>query len=432
MRAISIDKNTSTLKKRVESRSSTIENWARKSILNWLSNISIGYLKLEEYGEIYEFGDDSSHLQAHVVIQSSETYTDIVFNGLVGAGESYIRGSWVSSDLVSVVRVLCANMSVMQSVNNSVLSSINQCLASLVHRFWKNNSHNNSRLNIAAHYDLGNDFFELFLDKSMMYSSAIFPQDDMSLDAAAEYKLEHICQRLQLKSTDHLLEIGTGWGGMAIHAAKNYGCRVTTTTISREQYEYATEQVREAGLQDKITLLLDDYRDLKTEAGGSFDKLVSIEMIEAVGHRYYQQYFDACSRLLKPEGLMLIQAITVPDQRYSITKNSTDFIQRYIFPGGELPCVSVIADHVTTDTNMQIVGIEDITLDYAKTLEAWRCAFLKHIDTVKSQGFDDMFIRLWDFYLAYCEGGFRERTIGTVQMLMAKPRCKQLPITSHS
>jgi len=261
----------------------------------------------------------------------------------------------------------------------------------------------------------------------MMYSSAIFPDESSTLEQAASYKLEHICQRLQLTESDHLLEIGTGWGGMAIYAAKHFSCRVTTTTISKEQYAHTLTQVKAEGLEDKITVLLDDYRDLE----GEFDKLVSIEMIEAVGYQYYEQYFSTCSQLLKDDGLMLIQAITVPDQRYETTKKSTDFIQRYIFPGGELPCLSVIANHITKHTNMQIVGIEDITLDYAKTLAMWRHRFFDKLDHVKAQGFDDVFIRMWDFYLSYCEGGFRERTISTVQALMAKPRCLSLPAIAY-
>jgi cyclopropane-fatty-acyl-phospholipid synthase len=421
MRAISIDKTKVNAPR--QSTNSQIDRWSKRFVLRWLENIHIGYLVINDGNQRYSFGDATASLSATVTVTSPIVYRDILFNGLVGAGEAYMRGAWYSSDLVTVVRVLSANMSEMQS-QTSFWSSINQCLTGLAHRYFRANTQANSRLNIAAHYDLGNDFFNLFLDDSMMYSSAIYPTHDASLEEAASYKLEHICQRLQLTEDDHLLEIGTGWGGMAIYAATHYGCRVTTTTISKEQYEHARVEVVAAGLEDKITLLLNDYRDLE----GQFDKVVSIEMIEAVGQQYYQQYFSACSRLLKPHGLMLIQAITVPDQRYETTKKSTDFIQRYIFPGGELPSITVMSTHVNRDTDMQIVGIDDITLDYAKTLQAWRERFFQAIDQVREQGFDDTFIRMWDFYLAYCEGGFRERTISTVQMLMAKPRCQQLPV----
>lgn len=424
MKAVSID-NTH-LNNKLSIQTNLIDRLAKRSVLALLENISEGGLVVEEGKHRYTFGDQQASLQAKVVVHDPIAYKDLLFNGLVGSGEAYMRGAWTSPDLIAVIRVFCANMSSIQNMEGR-WSAFNQYIAGFVHRHWRANSKENSRLNIAAHYDLGNDFFKLFLDPTMMYSSAIYSHDQMSLEEAAEYKLKHICERLQLQPCDHLLEIGTGWGGMAIYAATHYGCRVTTTTISKEQYDHAVASVKWAGLEDKITILLDDYRDLE----GSFDKLVSIEMIEAVGHQYYQQYFAACSRLLKPEGLMLIQAITVPDQRYHQTLRSADFIQRYIFPGGELPSLSVIAQHVTADTDMQIVGVEDITLDYARTLADWRQRFLQQLDTVRDQGFDEVFIRMWDFYLGYCEGGFRERVISTVQTLIAKPRYLSLPKVQH-
>lgn len=419
MRAVSINKTKVNTEYRQEH---WLDKRCKQFVTRWLENIKEGCLTLIDGEQTQTFGCADTTLTATVTVKAPIVYRDIVFNGLVGAGEAYMRGAWHSNDLVAVVRVLSANFNAMQS-NRTVWTSINEGVTSIIHRYFRANTQANSRLNIAAHYDLGNDFFGLFLDKSMMYSSAIYPHKTATLEQAAAYKLEHICQRLQLTPDDHLLEIGTGWGGMAIYAATHYGCRVTTTTISKEQYEYAKAEVMAAGLEDKITLLLDDYRDLE----GQFDKAVSIEMIEAVGHKYYQQYFSACSHLLKPNGLLLIQAITVPDQRYELTKKTTDFIQRYIFPGGELPSVKVISDHVEKDTDMQIVGLDDITLDYAKTLAAWRERFLTKIEDVREQGFDDVFIRMWDFYLAYCEGGFRERAISTIQLVMAKPRCQHLP-----
>lgn len=429
MRATSINKPSSYHMEYAQQSSQPVgflERYYKRAIHQWLSDITIGCLVLEEGGECYTFGDAHSEFAARVTIHSPITYRDLLLNGLVGAGESYMRGAWSSPDLVLAVRILCANLSVMQQAQRGWFSA-KQFLANSAHHFFRHNSKKNSRLNIAAHYDLGNDFFSLFLDPSMMYSSAIYPNPEATLAEAATYKLEHICQRLCLNDTDHLLEIGTGWGGMAIYAAKNYGCHVTTTTISKEQYEYAQQAVQREGLADKVTVLFNDYRDLE----GQFDKLVSIEMIEAVGHRYYSSYFSACSRLLKADGLMLIQAITVPDQRYEVTKNSTDFIQQYIFPGGELPSVHIINQHLRDDTDLQVVGIDDIALDYAKTLAAWRDGFFEKIDQVRAQGFNDVFIRMWDFYLAYCQGGFRERTISTVQMVMAKPRCQQLPLVTR-
>jgi cyclopropane-fatty-acyl-phospholipid synthase len=279
------------------------------------------------------------------------------------------------------------------------------------------NTRKGSRKNIAAHYDLGNDFFHLFLDPTMMYSAAVFDTSEATLEDASQAKLNEICLQLELTPDDHLVEIGTGWGGMAIHAATHYGCRVTTTTISREQYEYARQRVAELGLTDRITVLCEDYRNLT----GQFDKLVSVEMIEAVGHQFYGNYFARCSALLKPSGKMVIQAITISDQRYRQARDTVDFIKRFIFPGGCLPSLAVIADHIARDTDMQIVHLRDITQDYARTLACWRERFTEQLEAVRRMGFDDHFIRMWEFYLCYCEGGFRERIIGTVQLSFAKP-----------
>ena len=261
-----------------------------------------------------------------------------------------------------------------------------------------------------------------------MYSSAIFPNEKSSLHEASIHKLTHVCERLQLSPEDHLLEIGTGWGSMAIHAARHYGCRVSTTTLSVQQFEFAKERIKEAGLEDRIELLLCDYRDLN----GSYDKLVSIEMIEAVGHQFYGNYFQKCASLLKDEGLMLIQAITISDQRYEQAKNSVDFIQRYIFPGGCLPSNSVIAKHVAQNTDMQIIGLEDITHDYALTITHWRERFLANAQDYFAQGLSGDFIRMWDYYLAYCQGGFMERVIHTSQFLIAKPLFRNTPSIGSS
>ncbi len=420
MRAVSIDN-----KKVSESASAFVDSWAKKLILSWLSKIKQGRLTLVDNGQYSYFGQSESeaNISGTIIIQHTSTYRDILFNGAIGTAEAYMKGSWNSPNLVHVIQVLCQNIELVLELNNG-WSKLSNTLMGWSHRLFRSNSKENSKLNIAAHYDLGNDFFSLFLDPTMMYSAAIYPDKNMTLDGAATYKLDHICQRLCLTEKDHLLEIGTGWGGMAIHAAKHYGCRVTTTTISKEQHSYAKAQIKAEGLDDRVTVLLDDYRDLT----GKFDKLVSIEMIEAVGPEYYKSYFEMCSKLLKSDGLMLIQAITMPDQRYALTSNSVDFIQKYIFPGGHLPCNSVLLNHVAKDTDMQVVGIEDITLDYARTLEHWRERFTDKLLAVKEQGYDDVFVRMWDYYLCYCEGGFRERTIGTVQMLMAKPRCLNLPV----
>jgi cyclopropane-fatty-acyl-phospholipid synthase len=283
---------------------------------------------------------------------------------------------------------------------------------------WLNrNTRNGSQRNIAAHYDLGNDFYALWLDKRMMYSGAIFEHVDMSLEAASVAKLDRICRKLNLSPRDHVLEIGTGWGGFAIYAAENYGCRVTTTTISGQQYDYAKDAIARAGLEDRVTLLQSDYRDLD----GQYDKLVSIEMIEAVGHEYHDTYFRKCCELLKRDGLMLLQAITIADQHYERAKRTVDFIKRYIFPGGCLTSVTAMSDTLTRKTDMRIVNLEDIGPHYATTLRCWRERFFDNVDRVRGMGYSEEFIRMWQYYLCYCEGAFLERAIGNVQMLMMRP-----------
>lgn len=397
---------------------------AQRLLFRFLETLEHGRLVIQDKQGIFEFGQSSEEAKvcAHITVHNEEAYREIIVNGSVGAGEAYMAGFWSSPDLTHVIQVFVANMELLQSLDKQ--SSVFGKLASKVlHFMLRRNSREGARKNIHAHYDLSNEFFSLFLDRSMMYSAAIFPTAHADIHEASEYKLWHICQRLNLQPDDHLVEIGTGWGAMAIYAASHYGCKVTTTTISRAQYEYACEAVEKAGVQDKVTVLEKDYRDLE----GQYDKLVSIEMIEAVGHNYYQEYFAKCSSLLKPDGLMLIQAITIADQRYERAKKNVDFIQKYIFPGGALPSVSAIANHVADDTDMMVVGLEDITEHYADTLKAWRQRFMNKLPEVNTLGFDETFIRMWEFYLCYCEGGFRERVIGTCQVLMAKPQCKQLP-----
>lgn len=394
-----------------------LESLSRKLVLQTFQQIQKGSLTIVEGESSYHFGEaqDTSTLHAQIRVHSPNVYRELLFGGSIGAAESYMMAEWSTSCLVSVVRLLCANMDVLNRMDGR-WSSVKGLMNRLMHKLNRN-SRSGSRKNIAAHYDLGNEFFKLFLDPSLMYSSAIYPSETSTLEEASLYKLDAVCSKLGLTEDDHLLEIGTGWGGLAIHAAKHYGCRVTTTTLSKEQYQHAQQAVAEAGLEDRITLLLKDYRDLT----GQYDKLVSIEMIEAVGHEYYPTYFSKCSSLLKADGLMLIQAITITDQRYDAAKNSVDFIQKYIFPGGGLPSNTVMAQCIANCTNMTMVDLHDIGLDYARTLADWRERFHQRIETVRRQGFDDVFCRMWDFYLAYCEGGFRERVISTVQAVMAKP-----------
>ncbi|MCR6653534.1 MAG: cyclopropane-fatty-acyl-phospholipid synthase family protein [Cellvibrionaceae bacterium] len=400
----------------------TLDSLARRLVLTMLNKIRVGHLSVEEGGQVYSFGEpqETTEMVAHIYVGHPSFYRYVLANGTIGAGEAYMLKAWWSPDLVQVVRLMALNMPLIQMLD-SRWSFAKNIVNRIAHRLRVNNKKGSKR-NIAAHYDLGNCFFELFLDPTMLYSSAIFTTPESTLEQASLNKQRHICERLRLRKTDYVLEIGTGWGGMAIYAAKHYGCHVTSVTISKEQYEYAVDWVRREALQDRVEIRLQDYRDIS----GQFDKLVSIEMIEAVGHQYYASYFAKCSALLKPNGKMLIQAITIADQRYEREKDNVDFIQRYIFPGGCLPSVAVIADAVARHTDLQIVGLEDITAHYARTLAEWRRRFFLRIDEVRQQGFDDVFIRMWDFYLSYCEGGFRERVIGTSQILFAKPNCRDL------
>ena len=422
MKAISIAR-LSGHKVKGFSRSQSV---ARRLVIALLEKLEYGCLRLHEGDQVMLFGQapEQSDLVADIRVLDPRLYTDLVFGGSIGAGESYMSDYWQSNNLTSVVRIFARNLSVLDAMD-AKQSRLGKWALRLFH-VLNRNSKTGSRNNISAHYDLGNDFFRLFLDESLMYSAAIYPSPEASLAQAAEYKLQRVCEKLQLNADDHLLEIGTGWGGMAIYAAQHYGCKVTTTTISREQYECAKARVIEAGLQDRVEVLFDDYRDLN----GQFSKLVSIEMIEAVGHEHYDQYFSTCSALLKPNGLMLLQSITISDQRYEQARRSVDFIQRYIFPGGCLPCIGVIADKVMHKTDMTVVGVEEIGDHYAQTLKHWREAFMTRLDEVRSQGFDERFIRMWEFYLSYCEGGFLERSIGTTQVLLAKPSYRPVYFSS--
>ena len=391
---------------------------ARSFMLKVLAKLQIGSLTLKEQNETLTFGSSADPLAPHaeVHVHDNDLYRRILTGGSIAAGETFIEGLWSSPDLTAVTRAFSANMAMLEAMSDK--QNLLARVALKVSHWARRNTTTRSRENISAHYDLGNDFFSLFLDPSMMYSSAVYPTPDSDLATAAQHKLRLICEDLELTAEDHLVEIGTGWGGMAIFAAEHYGCRVTTTTISREQFDYTVAAVADKGLQDRITVLFDDYRDLQ----GRFDKLVSIEMIEAVGHQFYDTYFATVSRLLKPHGKAVIQAITMTEQRYEQARDSVDFIKRYIFPGGCLPSLTVISDSLSRVTDMQMSHLRDITRDYADTLSAWHDGFLGKLDTVRQMGFDDRFIRMWRYYLSYCEGGFRERIIGTYQITMTKPR----------
>ncbi len=394
---------------------SFLERNCKMLVLKLLNQLREGQLTLREGGQELLFGQADTDIRASINVKHGSFYRKVLFGGSIGAADAYIDGDWETEDLTTVIRILARNQQVLQQLEKrfALLTIPVQRLRHLLRR----NNHSGSKKNILAHYDLGNAMYQTFLDPTMMYSAAIYPTPDSTLDKAAVYKLDHICQRLQLKPEDHVIEIGTGWGGFAIHAAANYGCKVTTTTISDAQHEEAGRRIRAAGLEDKITLLKQDYRELK----GQYDKLVSIEMIEAVGYNYLPEFFKTCSRLIKADGMMMLQAITLNDQQYQDYLRGVDFIQSHVFPGGCILSNQTLFNQVAEHTDMVVRNLEDIGLHYARTLEDWRSRFSANSKKVTELGYDERFRRLWDFYFSYCEGGFRERTISTVQLTAAKP-----------
>ena len=393
----------------------------KRAVLRQLHQLQHGQLVLIVDGERLCFGQPGAALHGEIEVHNAALWSMVAANGSIGAGEAYIHDYWSSPDLTAVIRIFVANLDVLDGMERG-LARLRRPLVKTLH--WLNrNTRQGSRRNISAHYDLGNALFEQLLDPTMMYSAAMFRSADDSLEQAQLYKLERICQKLDLKPDDHLLEIGTGWGSMALYAATHYGCKVTTTTLSHEQFAYTQRRIEEQGLQDRITLLLQDYRDLT----GTYDKLVSIEMVEAVGHRFLPAYFKQCAHLLKDDGLMLLQAITIRDQRHEQASRSVDFIQRYIFPGGALPSVSSMLETISRDTDMNLHHMEDFGLHYARTLRLWHDNLRRTRHSLEALGYDQAFFRLWEFYLCYCEGGFLERSIGTAQLLLAKPAARPMP-----
>jgi cyclopropane-fatty-acyl-phospholipid synthase len=399
------------------------ERLARWIVLRLLTHIHGGELELIEHEERWRFGAPVGERPLQVVLQvrSTSFYRNLL-RGSIGLCESYMDGQWDCEDLVALTRLAALNVATLDRLRRvlaPVLVPVQRWARWLVR-----NTPRRARSRIEAHYDLGNELFALFLDPTMMYSCAVFEQPQATLEEASLAKLERACAKLALSPEDHVLEIGTGWGGFAVYAAERYGCRVTTTTISREQHAYAVERVREAGLEDRVTVLLEDYRDLT----GSYDKLVSIEMIEAVGWQYFPTFFRCCSQLLREDGAMLLQAIVIDDRAYEVEKAGRSFINTYIFPGGCLPSMEVISRSIARVTDMRQVHLEDITAHYAVTLERWRERFLAAGERLGELGYDERFRRLWELYLSYCEGGFRERRIQDVQLLLAKPGNRAEPL----
>lgn len=407
-------------------QASFLARLGRKHLLAQLSQLKEGELRIQDGAQVHRFGARTARcaLTATITVNNAQFYADAAFGGTVGAGEAYIHGLWHCDDLTALVRIMVVNRDLMEGLERG-WASASAVLRRALH--WVNrNSKAGSARNIAAHYDLGNELYKLMLDDTMAYSCGIFLNEEATLHEASVAKFDAACRKLALTPSDHLVEIGTGWGGLAIHAAEHYGCRVTTTTISRQQYDYAREKIAERGLQDRVTLLFDDYRDLT----GQYDKLVSVEMIEAVGADYLDTYFAKCSSLLKPSGAMLLQAITIQDQVYAQALKSVDFIQRFIFPGSFIPSITAIADSLTRVTDLKMFNLEDIGPHYARTLRLWRERFFSNIAQVRKLGYPESFNRLWEFYLCYCEGGYAERQLGNIQVLLTKPGCRRPAIAA--
>jgi cyclopropane-fatty-acyl-phospholipid synthase len=396
---------------------------ARSLVMGRFQELRFGELTVVDKLGTQVFGGRLSGPKARVHIHHPAAWTAIALGGSLGAGESYMDGLWSADDLVATVQIMIRASTRLSDLDGSGLGVVRSTLDGLYHRF-RRNSKSGSRRNIAEHYDLGNDFYRLWLDESMMYSAAIWENEQMTLEEAQQARLERTCKKLALGPKDHLLEIGTGWGAMAIYAASRFGCRVTTTTISEEQYAFARNRVREAGLEGRVRVLLEDYRDLR----GRYDKVVSVEMIEAVGAEYLETYFAQIGRVLAPDGLALIQAITIPDDRFDESVGRIDFIKRHIFPGGQLPSVHAMSSAWRQQTKLRLLHLEDFGEHYARTLHEWRERFHAQRAEVEAQGYSARFRRMWDFYLASCEGAFLERHCGVAQLLLAGPEARRAPV----
>jgi len=393
-----------------------VEALAERLVKKRLSGIEVGRLRMHGPDGVTDYGSEKGGgPDAEIrVLDPGDLHTALAFGGHVGAAEAYARKAWTTADLTAVVRLFLRNRAALDGLETGGAVLARPARA-LLHA-WNRNTRSGSRRNIHAHYDLGNPFFSLFLDDTLTYSAGYFGGRERTLREASMAKYDRICRKLGLEPGHHVMEIGSGWGGFAIHAASRYGCRVTTTTLSEEQYALAKERVRAAGLEDRVTVLLQDYRDLR----GRYDRLVSIEMIEAVGHQYFSTFFERCSALLTDDGMAAIQAITIQDRYYDAARREVDFIKRYIFPGSCIPSVSVLTG-AAAQTDLRLVHLDDMTPDYAETLRRWRVQFEARWPEIARLGFDDGFRRIWEFYFCYCEGGFDERVLGCLQMTFAKP-----------
>jgi len=394
----------------------TIDRLAERVVRGRFSRVTEGRLTLRHAGSTHHYGVGGDPA-ATLSVRDPAFFRSLALGGHIGAAESYVRGEWESDDLPTLIGLFARNRAALEGLETGLALLSRPALAAV--RLWNRNTRSGSRRNISAHYDLGNEFFAAFLDETMTYSCGIFADPRASMKDASIAKYDRLCAKLDLAPSHRVVEIGSGWGGFAIHAAGRYGCRVTTTTISMEQYRLARERVAQAGLEDRVEVLLRDYRDLE----GTYDRLVSIEMVEAVGHQYLETYFDKCASLLAPDGLAAIQAITVRDDWYDPAQRQVDFIKRYVFPGSFVPSVSALATAAGT-TDMRLVHLEDIGPHYAETLRRWRERFVGNRERIEGLGFDERFRRLWEFYLCYCEGGFAQAVLGAVQVVFAKPSAR--------
>lgn len=396
----------------------------RKSIASRCKTIKQGYMEVTDCsGKTMQFGDPMSDLTVSLEIHNPRFYRRVVTEGDLGVAQALIDGDFSCNDATNLVQLFIRNLDLTDRLEQPGARIIRQFKR--VGHWLRRNTVRRSRKNIEAHYDLGNDFYSLWLDSTMNYSSGVFKSQNDSLESASIEKMDRLCRRLNLKPTDHLLEIGTGWGALACYAAEKFGCRVTTTTISQQQFELAKQRVRDRNLQDQVEVVSKDYRDLE----GTYDKIVTVEMIEAVGHQYYDSFFEKCQSLLTPEGQMMMQAIVIADRRYESHIRNVDFISQYIFPGGSLPSISKLTTTASEVGGMRVVELVDITPHYAETLRRWRENFMKQLPAVRDLGYDSKFIRMWNYYLCYCEAAFEERQINTVQMMFSKQSCKLDPLT---
>ncbi|MEJ5994483.1 cyclopropane-fatty-acyl-phospholipid synthase family protein [Pedobacter sp. Du54] len=392
-----------------------------RAVLSALHKMNKGFLSLSlPNGEFLEIGEKNSTFKANLVIKDNRFFKCIVLYGDIGFGEAYVDGLWETDNLTNVIKWIILNIENAPSVSGSKIKNIGLNLFKWFNRIYHNgrsNSITGSQKNIAEHYDLNNDFFATFLDPSMTYSAAYFKSPDLSLAAAQGEKYKRLCEQLHLKATDHVLEIGSGWGANAIYMAKNYGCKVTSVTISKEQQKLAQQRVEAEGLSQQVEIIIKDYRNIE----GKFDKIVSVEMLEAVGHNYLETYFAKCAAVLKPNGILAFQVITSPDSRYEQLRKGVDWIQKYIFPGSLLPSIAQLNRAINNTSDLTMVDLKDLGLDYAKTLKLWFENFNQKLIEVKSLGFDDRFIRKWNYYLNYCEAAFEMRNINVMQMVYVRP-----------